>query len=166
MSQTIAMEEKATFSVTKMGYLSGNRTASKRSIVITNILVIEAITEKCPKNLFTVLTKKLLPYVTWKISRGRYIKLTVKSEHAKLDMIKSGILRRLSDLETARMTKEFPMLPETLAKEQMIERMTTDSVDNSGLLELRPFSALLSIEGLGPSLLVLFVNMTGNDRCE
>ena len=81
-------------------------------------------------------------------------------------MIKSGILRRLSDLETARMTKEFPMLPETLAKEQMIERMTTDSVDNSGLPELRPFSALLSIEGLGPSLLVLFVNMTGNDRCE
>ena len=64
------------------------------------------------------------------------------------------------------MTNVFPMLPETLAKEQMIDRMTTDSVDNSGLLELKLFSALVSIEGLGPSLLVLFVNMTGNDRCE
>ena len=72
MSQTIAMEEKATLSVTKMGYLSGNRTAIKRSVVITNILVIEAITEKCPKNLFTVLIKTLLSgYVTWKISNGR-----------------------------------------------------------------------------------------------
>lgn len=80
-------------------------------------------------------------------------------------MIKSGILRRLSDLETAKMTKEFPMLPETLATEQMIERITTDSsVDNSALLKL--FSALELIEGLGLSLLVLFVNMTGNDRYE
>ena len=62
------------------------------------------------------------------------------------------------------MTKEFPMLPETLATEQMIERITTDSVDNSALLKL--FSTLELIEGLGPSLLVLFVNMTGNDRYE
>lgn len=79
-------------------------------------------------------------------------------------MIKSGILRRLSDLKTAKMTKEFPMLPETLATEQMIERITSDSVDNSALLKL--FSALELIEGLGLSLLVLFVNMTGNDRYE
>ena len=57
------------------------------------------------------------------------------------------MLRRFSDLKTASITKEFPMLPEILAKAEMMERITTDSGDNSGLMLVS--SVLVSFEGFG-----------------
>ena len=56
------------------------------------------------------------------------------------------MLQRFSDLKTASTTKEFPKLPEILARAQMMESITTDSRANSGLMTVP--SGLF--EGLGP----------------
>ena len=48
------MADMAVFDDAKVAYLSGNRTAIKRSIVTMNMFVTEAIQEQCPIKFFTI----------------------------------------------------------------------------------------------------------------
>jgi len=109
------MADEAVLIVMIDGYLSGNRMAVTRSTVTANMFVTEVVKEQWPINFLAISRDELCDVTLWML-KGRQTKQTVKSENARLDMIKSGMLLRVSDLKTAIITKEFPKLPEMIAR--------------------------------------------------
>ena len=113
--------------VTIWSYFRGKRMEIRRSTVNPNMFVIDAVSDKYPRNLEKDTKDKLASckYAARYAFKGSYVVVTRISDSDRLKMNKSAMVLKFSNLIMDHKTKALPRVPTRLATPSMVHIITT-----------------------------------------